>query len=82
MWDNASVAKSTGGVRLVGPEARMSERGREEGKSNTAAAISVGKPELNQTAAATSFLKLNCPQIFKSDVRFKNRVATFHFTYT
>lgn len=28
MWDNASVAKSTGGVRLVGPEARMSERGR------------------------------------------------------
>lgn len=47
MWDNASVAKSTGGVRLVGPEARMSERGREECKSNTAAAISVGKPERN-----------------------------------
>lgn len=44
------MAKSTGGVRLVGPEARMSERGREEGKSNTAAAISVGIPELNHRA--------------------------------
>lgn len=29
MWDDASVAKSTGGVRLAGREARMSERGRD-----------------------------------------------------
>jgi len=47
MWDSVSVAKSTGGVRLVGPEARMSERGREEGKS---AAIRVEKLELNHRA--------------------------------
>ena len=48
--DNASAAKSTGGVRLVGPEARMSKREREEGKSKTAAAIVAGKPELNHRA--------------------------------
>lgn len=30
MWDRMSVAKSTGGVRLVGPEARMNKRGREK----------------------------------------------------
>lgn len=47
MWDNASAAKSTGGVRLVGPEARMSERGGEEGKS---AAIGEEKPELDHRA--------------------------------
>lgn len=48
MWDVASVAKSTGGVRLVGPEAgtRGGERG--ERKFNTGAtAISAGKPERN-----------------------------------
>lgn len=45
-----SVAKSTGGVRLVGPEAKMSERERVVGKSNAAAAIGVGKPELNHRA--------------------------------
>lgn len=47
MWDIVSVAKSTGGVRLVGPEARMNQGGREERKSNAAAAISDGKPERN-----------------------------------
>lgn len=44
MWDIVSVAKSTGGVRLVGPEVRMSKRGSEEGNST---AFSVGKPVLN-----------------------------------
>lgn len=47
MWDGASVAKSTGGVRLVGPEAKMRGGGRGERKSNTGATTSVGKPERN-----------------------------------
>lgn len=50
MWDNVSGAKSTGGVRLAGPEARMSERGSEEGESDATANISAGNPELNDRA--------------------------------
>lgn len=42
-----SVAKTTGGVRLVGPEVRLSVRGREENKS---VATSVEKAELNPRA--------------------------------
>lgn len=44
MWDVESVAKSTGGVRLVGPEAGT----RRERKSNTGATtVGAGKPGCN-----------------------------------
>lgn len=70
IWDNVSVAKSTGGVRLVGPGAKMSERGRVEGKANTATAISEGKPEPNHKAIKQLLLlpvlKLNCLQTITS----------------
>ena len=49
MWDNASVAKVTGGVRLAGPEAKTSTRERRE-KVTGLAAISVG----NQSSISAS----------------------------
>lgn len=56
MWDIVSVVKSTGGVRLVGPEVRMSKRGSEEGNST---AFSVGKPVLNCLARKQTFKSIN-----------------------
>lgn len=46
MWDNVNKAEETGGVRLVGPEARNEQEEMRGNKSNAAAAaINVKKPE-------------------------------------